>query len=318
VSLLVSICCVTYNHEKFIAQCLDGFVMQQTDFAFEILVHEDASTDRTAGIVKGYEKKYPHLFRCVYQTVNQFKIQNTLTNILFPMAKGKYIALCEGDDFWTDPCKLQKQVDFLEANSDFVLCYHEIKLLQPSGDLVYDKISEKSYWKSVANIYDLALFGNFIHTPSVVFRNVVKKFPEQLIKAPIGDFFLYILLAEKGLLKKLPDCMAVYRLSTGSFSSQTFEKRWENIRKTYQLIAKATNFRSVAVIMNLRAYQNKIYKAPFPNYFYEDQSVASIGKIIFKYLSYKNIFYALVKFVVEKTCGAKLSRKYFKLGRDIS
>src|SRR5437879_148231 len=111
-NIAVSICCVTYNHERFLAECLEGFVKQQTTFGFEILVHEDASTDNTVGIINDYEARYPHLFRCVIQKENQFYKQNTLINILFPMAKGKYIALCEGDDYWRDPLKLQRQIDF--------------------------------------------------------------------------------------------------------------------------------------------------------------------------------------------------------------
>jgi glycosyltransferase involved in cell wall biosynthesis len=118
----VSICCCTYNHGNFIRQCLDGFVMQKTTFPFEILVHEDASVDNTASIVKEYEANYPHLFRCVYQSENQFQKQNTLHNILIPMSRGRYIAICEGDDYWTDPYKLQKQVDFLETNEEYSLC----------------------------------------------------------------------------------------------------------------------------------------------------------------------------------------------------
>jgi glycosyltransferase involved in cell wall biosynthesis len=93
---IVSVCCITYNHEKFISQALDGFLMQKTDFNFEVIIHDDASTDNTAMILKEYEENYSNLFRCVYQTENQFKKQNTLTKILFPMTKGKYIALCEG------------------------------------------------------------------------------------------------------------------------------------------------------------------------------------------------------------------------------
>ena len=121
---IVSICCVTYNHEKYIRQCLEGFVMQKTDFPFEILVHDDASIDSTTRIVKEFEINYPHLFRCVYQTENQFLRQNVLTNILLPMARGSYISMCEGDDYWTDSNKLQIQVDFLEKNESFVGCFH--------------------------------------------------------------------------------------------------------------------------------------------------------------------------------------------------
>lgn len=289
--------------------------MQEANFEVELVIADDCSTDQTGLIVNDFIEHHPR-GNWIKYTKNAQNI-GMMANFIsaFEECKGEFIALCEGDDYWTDPFKLQKQVDFLENNLGVVLSYHEVKLLLPSGVLIDDNISEKSYWKSEASILDLALFGNFIHTPSVLFRNIINRFPEQFLKAEIGDFFLYVLLAEKGLLKKLPDCMAVYRLSTGSFSSKTFEKRWEAIRKTYQLIAKSTNVRFVAVILNLRSYQNKIYKAPFPKYFYKDQSIATIGKIIFCYLSLKNLFYALVKFLVEKTTGAKLSRMYFKLGK---
>ena len=118
---LVSILCDTFNHEKYISQALDGFIMQQTSFPFEIIVHDDASTDNTAQIIREYELKYPDLFVPIYQTENQFSKPevNIWTDITFPKARGKYIALCEGDDYWTDPLKLQKQVDFLEENPEY-------------------------------------------------------------------------------------------------------------------------------------------------------------------------------------------------------
>ena len=169
---LVSICCVTYNHENFIRQCLDGFVIQKTNFVFEILVHEDASTDKTALILKQYETNYPQLFRCVYQSVNQFAIQNTLVNILFPMAKGKYIAICEGDDYWTDPYKLQKQVDFLEANPEFSICTHNV-IVSERGKKD-GKILQQTEWlgkdhRQVSTIKDLLMYGSGGATCSIVF-----------------------------------------------------------------------------------------------------------------------------------------------------
>ena len=122
---LVSICCTTYNHAQFIRQCLDGFMMQQTSFPFEVLIHDDASTDGTADIIREYEAKYPGIIKPIYQTENQYskgvKISATYQ---FPRAQGKYIAMCEGDDYWTDPHKLQKQVDFLESNPGYSLCSH--------------------------------------------------------------------------------------------------------------------------------------------------------------------------------------------------
>ena len=114
-NIKLSVVCITYNHERFIRDCLEGFVMQKTDFPFEILINDDASTDKTADIIREYEAKYPHLFRCVYQTENQQGKKNVWTDILFPMVQGEYVALYEGDDYWTNPLKLQKQVDFLDA-----------------------------------------------------------------------------------------------------------------------------------------------------------------------------------------------------------
>lgn len=132
---LVSICCNVYNHERYIHQCLDGFVLQKTNFLFEVLVHDDASTDSSQQIIKEYESKYSSLFRCYYQEINQFNKINSLISILFKESKGKYLAICEGDDYWTDPFKLQKQVDFLENNKHYSLCFHRYKILDQESQI---------------------------------------------------------------------------------------------------------------------------------------------------------------------------------------
>ena len=122
---LVSVVCTTYNHEKYIRQCLDGFVMQKTTFPIEIIVHDDASTDDTVRIVKEYEEKYPNLFNNIYRTENWYSRGKDIWGYLFDQkARGKYIALCEGDDYWIDPYKLQKQVDFLEGHPEYSMCFH--------------------------------------------------------------------------------------------------------------------------------------------------------------------------------------------------
>jgi glycosyltransferase involved in cell wall biosynthesis len=115
--LMVSICCAAYNHEEYIAAALDGFLMQKADFSYEILVHDDASTDNTAKIIKEYEQNYPDIIKPIYQTENQYSKKVKISSAYnFPRAKGKYIAWCEGDDYWTDPLKLQTQVDYMEAH----------------------------------------------------------------------------------------------------------------------------------------------------------------------------------------------------------
>jgi len=124
----VSICCLAYNHEPYIRDCLDGFMIQQTNFDFEVLIHDDASTDKTAEIIREYEKKYPDIIKPIYQTENQYSKRVGITRVFqFPRARGKYIAMCEGDDYWTDPLKLQKQVDFLESNPDYGLVHTGFK-----------------------------------------------------------------------------------------------------------------------------------------------------------------------------------------------
>lgn len=122
--IMVSIRCTAYNHEKYIRDALEGFVMQKTNFRFEAIVHDDASTDGTAAIIREYAEKYPDIIKPIYETENQYsKHDGSLTKIMNEACKGKYIALCEGDDYWIEPYKLQKQVDFLESSPDYSMCW---------------------------------------------------------------------------------------------------------------------------------------------------------------------------------------------------
>ena len=122
--LMVTIRCITYNHEPYIRQCLEGFVMQKTNFRFEAVVHDDASTDGTANIIREYAEKYPDIIKPIYETENQYsKHDGSLSRIMDEHTHGKYIAFCEGDDYWTDMYKLQKQYDFLETNPKFIMSH---------------------------------------------------------------------------------------------------------------------------------------------------------------------------------------------------
>ncbi len=124
---LVAIKCFVYNHEPYLRECLDGFVMQQTDFPFVAIVHDDASTDHSADIIREYAAKYPDIIHPIYETENQYSKQDGSLGRIMDAAinatGAKYIAMCEGDDYWTDPHKLQKQVDYLEAHKEVGLCY---------------------------------------------------------------------------------------------------------------------------------------------------------------------------------------------------
>ena len=135
---------MTYMHENFIRECIEGILMQKTTFPVQVLIHDDASTDKTAEIVKEYELKYPKLIKAYYQEANTYskidKNERTKLREAFNNWRtGKYEAICEGDDYWTDPLKLQKQVNFLEANPDYVICYHDVKAINEVGSVTFLK-----------------------------------------------------------------------------------------------------------------------------------------------------------------------------------
>lgn len=215
---LLSIVCTTYNHARFIRDALDGFVMQKTNFPFEILINDDASTDGTADIVREYESKYPDLFRCVYQAENQWGKKSPWKDILFPMVRGKYVALNEGDDYWTDENKIQKQVDFMESHPDFSICFHPV-IMHWDDHCESDSIfpsTEERFGKDVLTLDDL-LKSNFIHTNSVMYRwrfhkDSLDLFPDGIFP---GDWYLHLLHAQVGKIGFLPDVMSVYRRNQG-------------------------------------------------------------------------------------------------------
>jgi glycosyltransferase involved in cell wall biosynthesis len=214
---LVSIMCLTYNHTPFIRQCLDGFIMQKTSFPIEAVIHDDASTDGTADIIREYEKKYPDIIKPVYQKENQYsKGLDILTPVSLKL-RGKYIALCEGDDYWTDEYKLQKQIDFLEANDDFSICFHPVKVYsEEEKQFIKNNTVPEAEVPETTDIKELAK-GNFINTPSVVYRYNKQVFDDfnNFPKLPVGDYSLHMLFAKYGKIKKLPDTMAVNRIHKG-------------------------------------------------------------------------------------------------------
>ena len=217
--LMLSVSMITYKHESYIKQAVEGVLMQETNFEFQLILCDDCSPDDTQQIVQEIIDNHPKGYRVKY-----FRHEKNIgmqPNGLFAAKHcvGKYVAICEGDDYWTDPLKLQKQVDFLEANPDYVLCFHQVNILKTNGEIVDDFITKVP--ENYETIETLARLGNYIHTPSVVFRNVIKEFPFEFSQSPIGDFFLYMLLAEHGKLKYLEDKMAVYREGVGVWSDKS-------------------------------------------------------------------------------------------------
>ncbi len=221
---LVSVFCDVYNHEPYLRECLDGIVMQKTNFPIEVIINDDASTDHSADIIREYADKYPDLFVPIYQKENLFskREQSMWSMVEAPRARGKYVAFCEGDDYWTDPLKLQRQVDFLEANPEYSLCFHRVVLsvLQRDGTWKEEPDDVRDL-QGRQTIEDLVMNGNQIHTQSVMIRNISviwDKLAKMGRVLPV-DYPLWVLTAEYGDIYKLPDTMAVYRVGSGIWST---------------------------------------------------------------------------------------------------
>jgi glycosyltransferase involved in cell wall biosynthesis len=214
---VVSICCLAYNHEKYIRQAIDGFLMQQTSFPFEILIHDDASTDETATIVKDYEKKYPEIIKPIYQKENQHsKGISVSATYNWPRVKGKYIALCEGDDYWTDPFKLQKQVDFLDKNHDFAATTHQARIIFEDCETPSRLFNEHGL--SIIKTKDI-IEGRLFHTASLIFRSeIIKKntLPNNITS---GDRALNFLIAAYGKIQYINEPMCIYRRTSSGISA---------------------------------------------------------------------------------------------------
>lgn len=223
---LVSISCITYNHAPYIRQCLDGLLMQQCDFEYEILINDDASTDGTQEIIKEYEKKYPEIIKPIFQSENQYLngVRGMMARFNFPRAKGKYIALCEGDDYWTDPLKLHKQIDFMDVNA-------EVSLIFGNAEVVLDgNEADTNYFKGYTEIIESAFFTGVdilenwtIPTGTVLFRK--KDLGSDFIdivtnpKLMFGDIVLFQYMATKGKLYGMKDYLSVYRRHSGGVTN---------------------------------------------------------------------------------------------------
>lgn len=222
---LVSICSITYNHAPYIRQCLDGMLMQQTDFTFEIIINDDCSTDGTTEIIREYAERYPEIVKPVFHEENQYQkgVRGMFAKFVFPKAKGKYIALCEGDDYWTDPLKLQKQVDFLEANENVMMVYTGFQTVNMKGENVcFDNFEYYQRKSKTGDVFRLLLQSNFIMTLTTCYRR------ECLIDNPILDncpksldYALFLTAAAMGDVVYLPESTACYRrLPTGMIATK--------------------------------------------------------------------------------------------------
>lgn len=243
---LVSVKCLAFNQEKYIAQTLDGFLIQETDFPFEVIVHDDASTDKTADILREYEKKYPLIVKPVYQTENQYsKRDGSLTRAANAPLKGKYVAECEGDDYWTDPCKLQRQVDFLERHEDYSLSAENANVLYTNTNVILPFSIEPEHNVSLDDI----LIRRRFPTASVIYR---RKHLLEFVASncPIFDTATWAYLATKGKVHFNPVISSVYRRGCGvteankikwAYTSESFNNDINGFFKPSKKVRDARN-----------------------------------------------------------------------------
>lgn len=304
--MLVSISCLTYNHAPFIRDCLEGFLIQKTTFKYEVLIHDDASNDGTKEIIEEYQLKYPDIIFPIYQKENQFSkgYRGFNQKYNYPRSRGKYIALCEGDDYWTDPLKLQKQVDFLESNPEYGLIHTNFSTSDGK------RVSIDNYPKSDLYLSGF-LSGNFsIGTLTVLYRrdlydSLPKFYQEKKFK--MGDLPLWIEFASISKIKYIPDITAMYRVLENSASHSPNIENAIDFRKSslevklfyiekfelYELKKQALKSFYSGVVKLSYEKQNKEYAEKYYNILRRIDR-PSLKTIIFFYGSkYKIVRYAI-------------------------
>ena len=296
----VSVICNAYNHEKYIRKCLESLVMQRTTFDYEILVHDDASTDKTADIIREFEAKYPDLIKPIYQTENQYS-KGGISQFQYPRVKGKYIAFCEGDDFWTDELKLQKQFDALETHPEVDMCAHAAIKVSEDGGKVIETIAPKKE-ECVIPVEEVISGGGnviFVATNSFMYRAyLIRENEPEFRKFWRIDYTMEIFGSLRGGMLYLPEVMSAYRwLSVGSWTTRqiadkskrkaTFEKKI----KMLQLLNEDTDYRYTktveCTILNVEFmyyYSNGPYKAALSKKYKEIRKAKGFKQLIKLYI----------------------------------
>ena len=304
--IIVSIQCLAYNHEAYIRQCLDGFIMQKTTFRFEAIVHDDASTDGTATIIKEYENRYPEIIKPIYQTENQYskKIYGLITRLVTQKCVGKYIAICEGDDFWTDPLKLQKQVVFLESHPDYSMCFHAVNLVKDNVAFKEDKLYKNARDITIEQI--IRGGGYFCSTNSLCFKRTVllQPVPQFRKMADTGDYPLQIQLALNGKVRYFPEIMGCYRVMSDNGWSARARAKGIPIRHYINMVEWLTEldketkgeYRNAIYykLSNLMFRPMRFGQYPFDDFLLLFNQIKIRGLISSEYVKYsKMLFYVL-------------------------
>ena len=273
---LLSVCVICYNQVAYIRQALDSVINQKVNFNIEIIIADDYSTDGTRDIVLDYQLKYPGLIKVLHREKNIGPAKNFID--LIYAATGKYIAYLEGDDYWTINTKLQQQVDFLENNSSFVICFTDcLETFSEDEKNAVNHLAGGSGSRTVTTINEL-IYRNYIQTCTVVFRNkLFDKFPEWYVDLNMGDWPLHLLNAQFGNIKFLPIVTAVHRNhSSGVWSSQTILYRIYQTLSIYDKLALHTSFNKLP---NFKRAKSNLYLSSVKYHLKEGNIIKAIGNL---------------------------------------
>lgn len=314
--LIVSVNCIAYNQKKYIKDCLDGIVMQKTTFRFEAIVHDDVSTDGTADVIKEYAQKYPNIIKPIFEKENQWsKNDGSLDRIMLDACKGKYIAFCEGDDYWIDPYKLQKQVDILENDQACsMVCSRAYYFSQAKHK--YVAVNHCLTTSGYLNVKDIIRKdGPYITTCSIILRRfIVEALPDFHLKCHVGDYPLQIRCAMMGHVYYLDDVTCVYRIDNpnswcghnnlGYFDIVRMEKFKSELD---MLIGYSNSFPKYKkyFIQKVNMGVNCQYLVELDN-----EQIEIVDKMFEKYNKYKNIW-SKIDYKL-KTINSYLLRKIYR------
>lgn len=319
---ILAIRCLAYNHEPYIRQCLDGFVMQKTDFPFIAIVHDDASTDKTAEIIREYAEKYPAIIKPIFESENQYSKHDGSIRRTMDCATPesvKYIAICEGDDYWIDPNKLQRQVDFLEQHSDYVLSYTYYKINR-NGTI----IDAPTRIRPSGHVFKGLILRNFIVTNTVVCRydlylkakNNIRSYSQSW---GMGDYPLWLELSFLGgKFEYLSDATSVYRVLEESASHSTqidkiikFNESVKDIQKFYARKFGLNIDYEIEINYNCEMYQyclehnyNKI--EPYRNFFQKLNKGSSYRSKLFRLTAKYRTFERMLKFLLKNAISLRI------------
>jgi len=311
---LVSVFMITYNHEKYIAQAIEGVLMQKTSFPFELIIGEDCSTDQTREIVVDYANRYPAIIKPILHETNVGAKANSKS--VREACRGKYVALCEGDDYWIDPLKLQKQVDFMESHPDFSMCFHRAKKVDVQGKELGTCWPKKSWSKPVTYTEDI-VERNYISTQTVVYRRGL--FDQQLFDIlakglSFGDWVLHILNSLQGKIMFLDESMAAYRVTgTGASATTTSIKLQSDILKLYERMEfhlgnqvpkeKITQFRKRQFLILARLHAEKGENELAKNYLEnsKENNDRFFANVKLKAAAHLSIYYPWIYSITKKT-----------------